>query len=550
MAGVTPDKLRQAANIKSAITTTTAEGAKDTTKEVLSGAAKGALTGGWVGAAKGAAVSFAKTKAGHRIIAGIGIVALVSVLAFPIGALFTYTAVATLAANGGVQISGEAATASGQKKDDVSAAMSRVAGTSVQWQIYLALTTVQDVDDIDLDKLSKIVNRDEIRTIGAAGVVVDGKGLTAGKSSRELKLAEEERSKYVAALTEYGLRENQAERVYSIALKWAFGEVDKCAIPEGSGGVAGAEIVTSDEKTFVLTAVQTTNAARIIAYASKIPNITPDAVAISLMAAMTESSLKNYANSNVPESLDYPHDAVGEDHDSVGFWQMRPHWGDLKDLMTIEYQVKAFFGGPEGPNKGSPRGLFDIPGWQEMTKAEAAQAVEVSAHPDRYAGYETLAAALMERYGDGTTFCDGGLGFAGDAGHPLGDVTRQITSPYGYRVGIPGGSRHRGIDFRAACNDDIFAIADGIVTRSGPESTWGNSVVIRHGDGLVTRSAHMPHGGDWLAEGTPVKMGDRIGSVGTTGLSQGCHLHIETIINGKYHDPARVLTDMGVQLRF
>jgi hypothetical protein len=47
--------------------------------------------------------------------------------------------------------------------------------------------------------------------------------------------------------------------------------------------------------------------------------------------------------------------------------------------MDPHYQARAFYGGPTGPNHGSPRGLLDIPGWQEMDKGASAQAVEVSA---------------------------------------------------------------------------------------------------------------------------------------------------------------------------
>jgi murein DD-endopeptidase len=55
---------------------------------------------------------------------------------------------------------------------------------------------------------------------------------------------------------------------------------------------------------------------------------------------------------------------------------MRPQsgWGTVEELMDPDYQAAAFFGGPDGPNHGSPRGLLDIPGWEEMGKGEAAQA--------------------------------------------------------------------------------------------------------------------------------------------------------------------------------
>ena len=62
---------------------------------------------------------------------------------------------------------------------------------------------------------------------------------------------------------------------------------------------------------------------------------------------------------------------------------MRPQagWGTVAELMDTGYQARALYGGPDGPNYPSPRALLDIPGWQQMDKGEAAQAVEVSAVP-------------------------------------------------------------------------------------------------------------------------------------------------------------------------
>lgn len=556
MAGLNPESLSKAAHIGSALKEPSAEGVKETTLEVAKGAAKGAATGGWVGAAKGAAVSFAKTKAGRRIISILLVIVTISLLALPVGIFGVITLVNASASYGNEYRSGEAVVASGKESTDVTRAMSMGQSYGIKWPLILALTTVKG-EDADIAKLQAILHRSPIRTLGAGAVYVQGKGLVPGTSASEKKIADQEREHYLAAFDEYGLTSQEASKVYAMALKWALGEMEECTtIPaRATEPDDGADIVTSDKKTFTFEDAQLSNIQEIIKHAAKIEGVTKDAILISLMAAMTESGFRNYANSNVPESLTYDYDAIGSDHDSVGFWQMRPHWGSIKDLMTIEYQVKAFFGGPEGPNGGSPRGLFDIPGWESMPKGEAAQAVEVSAFPDRYAEYETLAEALFERFGSGMNFCGGGLGIAGDGGHPLGNPSILVTSLYGPRVvqcgsGYCASGYHRGLDFGAACNTPIYAIADGTVTHDGPEGGWGNSVVIDHGNGLITRSAHMPHGGNWARTGTKVKMGDQIGAVGQTGNSFGCHLHFETVLDSEYVDPLTVLTDMGVELTF
>jgi hypothetical protein len=78
--------------------------------------------------------------------------------------------------------------------------------------------------------------------------------------------------------------------------------------------------------------------------------------------------------------------------------------------MDPSYQAAAFFGGPTGPNRGSPRGLLDIPNWESLSPGAAAQAVEVSAYPDRYAVYEPVARTILNALTGGTS--DNGTGSA------------------------------------------------------------------------------------------------------------------------------------------
>lgn len=118
---------------------------------------------------------------------------------------------------------------------------------------------------------------------------------------------------------------------------------------------------------------------------------------IAIMMSLQESSLRVLANTNVPGSLSFPHEGVGHDHDSLGTAQQRPAagWGTIDQLMDPIYNARAFYGGPSGPNKGSPRGLLDIPGWTSKEKGQAAQAVQVSAFPELYARWEQDAEAIV-----------------------------------------------------------------------------------------------------------------------------------------------------------
>ncbi|WP_425864713.1 C40 family peptidase [Arthrobacter sp. TWP1-1] len=132
--------------------------------------------------------------------------------------------------------------------------------------------------------------------------------------------------------------------------------------------------------------------------ARAVPN---DGIVIALMMALQESGLQMLANTSVPESLEFPHDGVGGDHDSVGSAQQRTSagWGSVSALMQPTYNAEAFYGGLQGPNHGSPRGLLDVPGWQQMDKGAAAQAVQGSAFPERYAKWQPEAEAILEGLG-------------------------------------------------------------------------------------------------------------------------------------------------------
>ncbi len=118
---------------------------------------------------------------------------------------------------------------------------------------------------------------------------------------------------------------------------------------------------------------------------------------IAIMVALQESGLRMLANPAVPASLSMPHDGLGYDHDSLGSAQQRPSagWGTVQQLMTAAYNAEAFFGGPRGPNRGSPPGLLDIQGWTSMSLGQAAQAVQVSAFPELYERWAPAALAFM-----------------------------------------------------------------------------------------------------------------------------------------------------------
>ncbi|EED6225744.1 M23 family peptidase, partial [Salmonella enterica subsp. enterica serovar Haifa] len=211
------------------------------------------------------------------------------------------------------------------------------------------------------------------------------------------------------------------------------------AIPES------LRVTTANGETFTLNRTQLTHAATIIETGSQIDGVTRDGIQIALMAALTESTLRMLANTGTyPESGDYPNDGNGSDHDSLGLFQMRPQsgWGTVAELMDSTYQARAFFGGPSGPNYPSPRGLLDIPGWEQMDKGEAAQSVEVSAFPDRYRNYEPVAETILTALTTGSAAAGGAdettpVGSTAETSRvvfPLPEGTWVLTSGFGPRI--------------------------------------------------------------------------------------------------------------------
>lgn len=113
----------------------------------------------------------------------------------------------------------------------------------------------------------------------------------------------------------------------------------------------------------------------------------------------------------------------------------------------------------------------------------------------------------------------------------------RLSSTYGMRNHpVTGGRRaHNGIDMAAPTGTPIRAAADGIVGKADWFGAYGLYVQIDHGAAMETRYAHMSRLN--VAQGQPVRKGEIIGYVGSTGRSTGPHLHYEVRIAGKAVNP-------------
>ncbi len=151
----------------------------------------------------------------------------------------------------------------------------------------------------------------------------------------------------------------------------------------GSGSPAGS--VGTAPKTAVLDAEQTANA-KIIIQVGRERGVPDRGIAIALATAMVESWIRNLDRG---------------DRDSLGLFQQRPSqgWGTPVQVRDPYRAAAVFYGGPQDPNGSTTRGLLDIPGWQSMSFSAAAQAVQISAYPDRYGPWEQQAYAWLAQLG-------------------------------------------------------------------------------------------------------------------------------------------------------
>lgn len=117
------------------------------------------------------------------------------------------------------------------------------------------------------------------------------------------------------------------------------------------------------------------------------------------------------------------------------------------------------------------------------------------------------------------------------------ESSRRVTSPFGTRLHPILGvyKSHNGIDIGADYGTNILAADGGIVAVSQYSSSYGNYVVINHGNGNRTLYAHMSK--RLVSVGDTVEQGQTIGLIGSTGMSTGPHLHYEVTINGTRTNP-------------
>lgn len=117
-------------------------------------------------------------------------------------------------------------------------------------------------------------------------------------------------------------------------------------------------------------------------------------------------------------------------------------------------------------------------------------------------------------------------------------ITGRITSRFGAYENVRSGA-HTGLDIAAPKGTEIKVAAEGVVTHASPMGSYGNLVIVSHGNGVETYYAHCSK--ILVNVGQQVYAGDTVALVGSTGNSTGNHLHFEVRINGKAVNPQKYL---------
>ena len=206
-----------------------------------------------------------------------------------------------------------------------------------------------------------------------------------------------------------------------------------------------------------------------------------------------------------------------------------PALSKAMDKLPAIVKQRAMGGGAETPASSS----------QDTAYARTLSAL---ASPDDTFGLlRTVLEGLESRLHD--------VGASVDKRNALAAATPSIWPAHGWLSSSMGARRdpltggadfHPGLDIVGDKGQPVYATAAGRVVHAGYQGAYGNLIVIDHGFGLETRYGHLSK--FQVKEGSRVKRGDVIGSVGATGRATGNHLHYEVHANGRLLNPLQLLT--------
>ena len=197
-------------------------------------------------------------------------------------------------------------------------------------------------------------------------------------------------------------------------------------------------------------------------------------------------------------------------------------FADPGDKMTLLYSREP---GSEGSGPG-----------QVLYASIKGEGKLLECNVFKVAGKEDYACFGQGAGGSGGAATGGGVSLRAGFVTPAKGV---LTSRFGPRMHpiLKVVKLHQGTDWAAPVGTPVVAAFDGTILSAGDGGTYGNLIKISHPGGTETRYAHLSAFADGIKAGVPVKAGDLIGYIGTTGRSTGPHLHFELYEGGVAVDP-------------
>ena len=219
------------------------------------------------------------------------------------------------------------------------------------------------------------------------------------------------------------------------------------------------------------------------------------------------------------------------------------HYGDRRVLVTaVDGQWQAVV----GVHLDAPLGTASI----ELADGGSREfAVEAHAYREQHLevapGYVSLSEENLTRVDRERKIIDAALNNWEDIAISGVSMQKPVDGPhsssFGSRRFFNGEPRspHSGMDIAAVTGTPILAPLPGVVTATGDYYFNGNTVIVDHGQGLITMYCHLSQID--VDVGEEVSLDDQLGLVGATGRVTGAHLHFGTYLNGSAVDPELLL---------
>lgn len=205
----------------------------------------------------------------------------------------------------------------------------------------------------------------------------------------------------------------------------------------------------------------------------------------------------------------------------------------LGQRLTSIANLSDEFDFDQPPPQGGPEASLEDAAYNAYTDSELNQALDLLTNKieQRQQQLELIDSLLTKRnYADQVYI----------AGRPI--KKGWMSSPYGIRADPFTGRAawHGGIDFAGKQDSEVIATGAGVAVFVGVRSGYGNLVEIDHGEGYITRYAHLNK--FTVQKGDLVQRGATVGLMGCTGRCTGPHVHYEILHQGKNINPTKYVS--------